>query len=89
MHYLCDEESGWLPDINDIKKKITSNTKAIVVINPNNPTGALYPAAVLQSLVEIAREHGLIIFSDEIYDKIFTTALIMCQLHLWPTTYSL
>lgn len=70
VHYLCDEESGWLPDINDIKKKITSNTKAIVVINPNNPTGALYPAAVLQSLVEIAREHGLIIFSDEIYDKI-------------------
>jgi alanine-synthesizing transaminase len=70
VHYLCDEASGWFPDVNDIKKKITPNTKAIVVINPNNPTGALYPAAVLQSIVEIAREHGLIIFSDEIYDKI-------------------
>ncbi len=70
VHYLCDEESGWLPDIEDIEKKITPNTRGIVVINPNNPTGALYPQEVLQEIVEIAREHGLIVFSDEIYDKI-------------------
>ncbi|HJV88345.1 MAG TPA: pyridoxal phosphate-dependent aminotransferase [Noviherbaspirillum sp.] len=69
VHYICDEESGWLPDINDIKKKITSNTKAIVVINPNNPTGALYPVELLQQIVEVARQHQLIVFADEIYDK--------------------
>jgi alanine-synthesizing transaminase len=70
VHYLCDEESGWLPDVNDMKKKITPNTKGVVVINPNNPTGALYPKGVLQQIVDLAREHGLIIFADEIYDKI-------------------
>ena len=70
VHYLCDEESGWLPDIVDIKKKITSNTKAVVVINPNNPTGALYPKDILQKIVDVARERGLIVISDEIYDKI-------------------
>ncbi len=70
VHYLCDEDSGWLPDVNDMKKKITPNTRAVVVINPNNPTGALYPAAVLQQIVDVAREHGLIVFADEIYDKI-------------------
>jgi alanine-synthesizing transaminase len=69
VHYVCDEESGWLPDIDDIKKKITPNTKAIVVINPNNPTGALYPVEVLQQIVEVARQHQLIVFADEIYDK--------------------
>ncbi|WP_292934577.1 pyridoxal phosphate-dependent aminotransferase [Noviherbaspirillum sp.] len=69
VHYICDEESGWLPDIDDIKKKITSNTKAIVVINPNNPTGALYPVELLQQIVEVARQHQLIVFADEIYDK--------------------
>ncbi|WP_420477093.1 pyridoxal phosphate-dependent aminotransferase [Noviherbaspirillum sp. ST9] len=69
VHYICDEESGWLPDIDDIKKKITPNTKAIVVINPNNPTGALYPVEVLQQIVEVARQHQLIVFADEIYDK--------------------
>ncbi len=69
VHYVCDEQSGWLPDIDDIKKKITSNTKAIVVINPNNPTGALYSIEVLQQIVEVARQHELIIFADEIYDK--------------------
>jgi alanine-synthesizing transaminase len=69
VHYICDEESGWLPDIDDIKKKITPNTKAIVVINPNNPTGALYPVEVLQQIVDVAREHQLIVFADEIYDK--------------------
>ncbi|WP_136415458.1 pyridoxal phosphate-dependent aminotransferase [Herbaspirillum sp. ST 5-3] len=69
VHYICDEESGWLPDIDDIKKKITPNTKAIVVINPNNPTGALYPVELLQQIVEVARQHQLIVFADEIYDK--------------------
>jgi len=69
VHYLCDEQSGWMPDIADIKKKITPNTKAIVVINPNNPTGALYPTSVLQEIVEAARVHQLIVFADEIYDK--------------------
>ena len=70
MHYLCDEKSDWIPDISDLKKKITSKTKAIVVINPNNPTGALYPTDVLKQIVKIAQEHGLMVFSDEIYDKI-------------------
>ena len=69
VHYICDEQSGWLPDIDDIKKKITPNTKAIVVINPNNPTGALYPVEILEQIVEVARQHQLIVFADEIYDK--------------------
>ncbi len=68
-HYVCDEQSGWLPDMKDIRSKITPNTRAIVIINPNNPTGALYPEAVLRELVEIARQHRLILFADEIYDK--------------------
>jgi alanine-synthesizing transaminase len=69
VHYLCDEGSGWLPDLADIRAKVTPRTKAIVVINPNNPTGALYPADLLRDLVQIAREHQLIVFADEIYDK--------------------
>ncbi len=69
VHYMCDEESGWLPDVADIRKKVTPNTKAIVVINPNNPTGALYPDAVLRDIVEVARQHQLVILADEIYDK--------------------
>jgi alanine-synthesizing transaminase len=68
-HYLCKEEAGWLPDLDDIRAKITPKTKAIVVINPNNPTGALYPEPVLRELIEIAREHQLVICADEIYDK--------------------
>ena len=70
VHYLCDEEANWYPDIEDIKSKITSNTKAIVVINPNNPTGALYPDEILLEIVEIARQNNLIIFADEIYDRL-------------------
>jgi alanine-synthesizing transaminase len=70
VHYLCDEASDWNPDLNDIKAKLTSRTKAIVIINPNNPTGAVYPPAVLQELVELAAAHNLVLFSDEIYDKI-------------------
>jgi alanine-synthesizing transaminase len=70
VHYVCDEQAGWFPDIEDIKKKINSNTKAIVVINPNNPTGALYPVELLQQIVDVARQHQLIVFADEIYDKV-------------------
>jgi alanine-synthesizing transaminase len=69
VHYMCDEQADWLPDIDDIKSKITSMTKAIVVINPNNPTGALYPEALLLEIVELARQHQLIVMADEIYDK--------------------
>jgi len=69
VHYLCDEASGWLPDAADIRRKITAATKAIVVINPNNPTGALYPAEILGEIVDIARRHQLVVFADEIYDK--------------------
>ena len=69
VHYRCDEGSGWLPDVDDIRAKVTPNTKAIVVINPNNPTGALYPEDVLRDIVEVARQHQLIVFADEIYDK--------------------
>jgi alanine-synthesizing transaminase len=69
VHYHCDEGSGWLPDLDDMRAKVTPNTKAIVIINPNNPTGALYPDEILKGIVEIARQHQLIIFADEIYDK--------------------
>ena len=69
-HYLCDEGAGWLPDLNDIRAKITPATRAIVIINPNNPTGALYPVDLLQEIVEIARTHQLIVYADEIYDKV-------------------
>ncbi len=73
VHYICDEQAEWNPDINDIKKKITDKTKAIVIINPNNPTGALYPKEILEEIVKVAREHQLIIFSDEIYDRLIMT----------------
>jgi alanine-synthesizing transaminase len=69
VHYRCDEGSGWMPDIADIRRKVTPRTKAMVVINPNNPTGALYPVEVLKDLIQVARENGLVIFADEIYDK--------------------
>jgi alanine-synthesizing transaminase len=69
VHYICDEQSGWMPDIEDIRRKITPRTKAIVVINPNNPTGAVYPVEVLKAIVEVARQNQLIVFADEIYDK--------------------
>ena len=70
VHYICDESAEWYPDIDDIKSKITNRTKAIVIINPNNPTGALYPKDLLLQFVQIARENDLIIFSDEIYDRL-------------------
>ena len=69
-HYLCDEATGWLPDLKDMEAKITANTRGIVVINPNNPTGALYPRETLEGDIEIARRHKLVIFADEIYDKV-------------------
>jgi alanine-synthesizing transaminase len=70
VHYRCDEQAGWFPDIDDIKSKISARTKAIVLINPNNPTGAVYSKELLHQIVELSREHNLIIFSDEIYDKV-------------------
>ena len=70
VHYVCDEQAEWLPDLADIEAKVTDRTRALVIINPNNPTGAVYPPAVLKGLVEIARRHQLLLFSDEIYDKI-------------------
>ena len=70
VHYLCDESNGWMPNIKDIRAKITPRTKGIVVINPNNPTGVLYSDALLTEIVDIAREHGLVILADEVYDKV-------------------
>lgn len=70
VHYRCDEQSGWFPDLDDIRSKITDRTRGIVIINPNNPTGAVYPEELIIKLVELATEHGLILFADEIYDKI-------------------
>lgn len=70
VHYICDEQAEWYPDIQDIERKITPRTKAIVIINPNNPTGSLYPREVLQEIVDVARKHQLMIFSDEIYDRL-------------------
>ena len=70
VHYICDEEAGWYPDLKDIEKKITPRTKGIVIINPNNPTGALYPESLLKDVVRLAEKHDLIIFADEIYDRL-------------------
>ena len=70
VHYVCDEQAGWAPDIDDIRSKVTDRTRAIVVINPNNPTGAVYPREVLEAIAQVAREHELIVMADEIYDKI-------------------
>ena len=75
VHYICDEQAGWYPDIEDIRKKVTSKTKGIVIINPNNPTGALYPKEVLEDIAEIARQNGLLIFADEIYDRLVLDGL--------------
>ena len=70
VHYICDEQSDWYPDLADMESKVTDKTKAIVIINPNNPTGALYPRELLEKIVDIARRHELILFSDEIYDRL-------------------
>ncbi len=76
VHYMCDEQNEWNPDISDIRKKITKNTKGIVIINPNNPTGALYSEEVLKEIVQVARETGILIFSDEIYDRLVMDDLV-------------
>ncbi|WP_344927197.1 pyridoxal phosphate-dependent aminotransferase [Streptosporangium carneum] len=70
VHYVCDEQADWLPDLDDIASKITDRTKALVIINPNNPTGAVYPPQLLERLADLARRHGLVVFADEIYDRI-------------------
>nr|WP_315202100.1 pyridoxal phosphate-dependent aminotransferase [uncultured Albidiferax sp.] len=70
VHYICDEANGWMPDLDDIRARITPRTKGIVVINPNNPTGALYSDALLQGIIDLAREFGLVVFADEVYDKV-------------------
>lgn len=70
VHYLCDEGSGWMPDVEDMRKKITPRTRGIVVINPNNPTGAIYSKEILEKIIQLAREHDLVLFADEIYDKV-------------------
>ena len=75
VFYICDEQAGWNPDLNDIRSKVTPNTKAIVIINPNNPTGVLYSQEVVEGILEIAREHKLIVFSDEIYDRLVMDGL--------------
>lgn len=75
VHYICDEQQEWYPDIEDMKSKVTDKTKGIVVINPNNPTGALYPKEILEQIVQIAREHELILFADEIYDRLVMDGL--------------
>jgi alanine-synthesizing transaminase len=75
VHYICDEQAEWYPDIDDLRSKVTSRTKGIVVINPNNPTGALYPKEVLLDIVQVAREHDLILFADEIYDRLVMDGL--------------
>lgn len=75
VHYICDEEQEWYPDIDDIRSKVTPRTKAIVIINPNNPTGALYPKEVLEEILAVAREHNLLVFSDEIYDRLVMDGL--------------
>ena len=85
VHYLCDESNGWFPDVDDIEAKVTDRTKALVVINPNNPTGAVYPKDVLAAMVEVARTRGLLLMSDEIYDKIlYDDAVHVCTASLAP-----
>jgi alanine-synthesizing transaminase len=80
IHYICDEQAEWNPDIEDIKSKITPRTRGIVVINPNNPTGALYPKELLEEIVEVARQNELIIFADEIYDRLVMDGLTHCSI---------
>jgi len=88
VHYRCDEQNRWFPDIDDIKSKITNATKAIVLINPNNPTGAVYSVDILKQIVALARQHNLIIYSDEIYDKIlYEDAVHTCIASLAPDLF--
>ena len=85
VHYLCDEDAGWLPDLADMAAKITSRTRAVVIINPNNPTGAVYPREVLEGILDLARRHHLLVIADEIYDKIlYDDAVHHCAATLAP-----
>ena len=85
VHYLCDEEAGWLPDLADMAAKITSRTRAVVIINPNNPTGAVYPRELLEGILDLARRHHLLVIADEIYDKIlYDDAVHHCAATLAP-----
>ncbi len=86
VHYLCDEQAEWYPDLADMEAKITGRTKAVVIINPNNPTGAVYPKEVLEGILDLARRHGLMVFADEIYDQIlYDDAVHHCAASLAPT----
>jgi alanine-synthesizing transaminase len=90
VHYLCDETAGWQPDLDDLASKITDRTKAIVVINPNNPTGAVYPRETLEQIAELARRHGLVVMADEIYDKIlYDDAVHTCFASIAPDVLTL
>jgi alanine-synthesizing transaminase len=90
VHYLCDEQSDWLPDVADIAAKITDRTKAIVIINPNNPTGAVYPESVLREIAELAAANGLVVMADEIYDKIlYDDAVHTCFATIAPDVFTL
>jgi alanine-synthesizing transaminase len=90
VHYVCDESNGWQPDLDDIRAKVTDRTKAIVVINPNNPTGAVYRRETLEGIAEIAREHGLVVMADEIYDKIlYDDAVHVCFATIAPDVITL
>jgi len=85
VHYLCDEDAGWLPDLADMAAKITSRTRAVVIINPNNPTGAVYPREMLEAMLDLARRHHLLVIADEIYDKIlYDDAVHHCAATLAP-----
>jgi alanine-synthesizing transaminase len=90
VHYLCDEAAGWLPDLADMAAKITDRTRAVVIINPNNPTGAVYPRELLEGILDLARRHHLLVFADEIYDKIlYDGAVHHCAATLAPDVFCL
>ena len=90
VHYLCDETAGWLPDLADMAAKITDRTRAVVIINPNNPTGAVYPRELLDGILDLARRHQLLVFADEIYDKIlYDDAVHHCVATLAPDLFCL
>ena len=90
VHYLCDEGAGWLPDLADMAAKITDRTRAVVIINPNNPTGAVYPRELLTGMLDLARRHQLLVFADEIYDRIlYDDAVHHCAAALAPDVFCL
>lgn len=88
VHYLCDEQADWYPDLDDMAAKITDRTKAVVIINPNNPTGAVYPKEIIEGILDLARRHGLMVFADEIYDRSCTTTPCTTRSPHSPPTWS-